>query len=347
MNVSEIAKLANVSKTAVSFALNGKPGISKATRAKILAIISEQGYSSSKLVKMAEQRTDAILLCMGSRTRITTFDPAIAPFFAEFVRVMEKKVNDAGYVLWLKTVVAPDDLSDEKVIQVMRNAAGTILIASDLLKEDVRQLMKHSDRLVVIDSLFPSLDVSCVVQDNYYGANQAAEHLISLGHTNIGYVGTEDRIYNCRQRRQGFEDALLEHDLRPNEKHTFFVNAVTTEATAMLEERLRAVNEWPTAYFTESDYLAIALIHCLQNKKVRVPEDVSVIGYDNIQMSAFMTPALTTVNMPKEPIAEAALSLLMGIIGSADSPRRSIRQIVVPELVLRSTCQRPVWPEEC
>lgn len=340
LKIEDIAKKAGVSKTAVSFALNNKPGISDETRDRILNIVRDYGYAPKVLIKSSEPASDprAVLLLTCSRTEITSVDFGTTPFYTELIRSIEKRVNELGYDLWLRSINIDREFR-EQVSQLFRsrNASGVLLIATDMLAEDVEIVQSINKNVVALDSFFDFLNVDCIVMDNFQGAYSAAEYLVKLGHKNIGYVQSRHRIHNFDMRKAGFESALRRRGVEPGALKVYSV-VPTIEATASeLRPMLENCKELPTAIFAENDYMAIGTVKCLQNMGIKIPEDVSVIGFDNIELSSLITPELTTLDVPKERMAFLAVEKLIYNIEN-NSGYRS-KDILAVNLIERNSCK--------
>ena len=334
--VDEIAKKAGVSKTAVSFALNNKPGISEDTRNNILKIAREEGYfEKNKNQKMSNQN---ILLVMCSKSENSSIGSSNAPFHSELIREIEKSANNLGYNLLLKSLFIEDGKEIEPTFAaVVKNTAGTLAIGTDLLEQDVKMLMGLCDRIVILDSYFETINVNCVVMDNYMGGYKAAARFVELGHVNIGYIESKQRINNFDSRRRGFTDALKDKGITMNKKHTYLVSPSIEETKLELLTTL-STDYLPTAFFAENDYMAIGLLQCLTQRGVKVPDDVSIIGFDDIEIASFTTPELTTIRVFKDEIAQIAVKNIINMI--ENKIKTTVKEIVGVELAVRSSCAR-------
>ena len=341
LKIEDIAKKAGVSKTAVSFALNDKPGISNETKEKILNIVREYGYMPKSLVKSngvsLEYKTILLLSC--SRTEITSVDFSTKPFYAELIRGIEKRVNESGYDLWLKNINIDENFKKEiSTLLSSKSISGILLVATDMHCEDVKFIQQLNKNIVVLDSYFEALDIDCVLMDNFQGAYCAAEYLIKLGHRSIGYIQSVDRIYNFEMRKKGFELALQKECLSLDSDNVYSVVPAIDSVADDIKDVFNVRDDKITALFAENDYIAIGAIKYLQGKGINVPEDISIIGFDDIEMSSVITPELTTLRVPKEKMAIIAVDRLRNKMENEDE-MPNINHIIGVNLTTRKSCK--------
>ncbi len=334
ITIEMIAKKAGVSKTAVSFALNNKPGISEETRNRILRIARSEGYFDKPVSDAAKSKNILLLMC--SRTNITTLDRTTAPFYSELISEVEKSADEAGYHLLLKSLKIEDGKEIAPVFSSLLNdLAGVLVIATDILPEDVKIFAGLSPHIVLLDSLFATINVNCVVMDNYMGGYIAAEHLAQLNHKKIGYVESCHRVYNFDSRKQGFLAGLNQHGLKLDPAHQYCTTPIIDIAKRELSERINPA-DMPTAFFAENDYLAIGLMEGLSKLGLNLPADASVIGFDDIELASFVTPKLTTIRVFKSQMARAAIQKLINQINNDIAI--AAKEIVSIDLIKRGSC---------
>lgn len=339
MKISDIAKLANVSKAAVSLALNNKPGISDETRAKILKIVKDTGYLPKCMVKADQYygKVKSLLFLACTNNDIVSPQYHSAPFFMELIHDLEEQCRTLGYSLSFYTI-GPETLTEEIERLSRENASvGTILLGTNLSDKEVVNILKYQPNLVVLDNYLEYSNVDCIVMDNTYGAYTAGSYLIGLGHKNIGYVQSHTRINNFNLRKRGFGAALSEHDISINECNVFsvppFIESAQTEFKEILRGRKIAM---PSALFCENDYIAIGIIKALQESGYKVPDDISVIGFDNISQATIITPELTTIHVDKMKMASLTIKRLVELIESGGHVKT--KTCITTELIERKSC---------
>jgi DNA-binding LacI/PurR family transcriptional regulator len=344
LKMQDIAKLANVSKSAVSIALSGKPGISKETREKILCLVRETGYFPKSMMK-AEQvygasKTISIIVCTNSGIVLEQYYNQ--PFFMELIHHIDEQARALGYSLLFSSIdILQFDLNINRYIKE-NNANGILLLGTNLNKEQILQVAQIEPHLVVLDTCFEMLDVNFIVMNNAMGAYQAGIHLVGLGHSDIGYVQSNSRMYNFDSRKKGFMSALNEVNLSVPEENLFSISPTMLASQEDFKDQLlqhkKTVGHLPTALFCECDYIAISVNKSLAELGIRVPEDISLIGFDNISETRIVTPELTTIHVDKERMASIAVKKLIDMIENKDTV--TLKSFVDTTFIERNSCQR-------
>lgn len=340
LKIADIAKLANVSKSAVSIALNGKPGISEETRSKILRIVNESGYIPRSMVR-ADQiypATKIIRFVACTNLGIVTNQFDSLPFFTELIRNIEEQCRGYGFSMVFSSIQYAN--FDQEVERLEKEAPsnGIILLGTNLTEDQISRISKYQPNLVVIDTLYETLNVNFVVMNNFMGAYQAGAYLAALGHRHIGYIQSTSRMFNFNERRRGFLAALRAHGITVEQSNFFDVfPAIVSEDEEFKKEIVKRKNHLPTALFCECDYIAITVVKTLLNAGYQVPEDISIIGFDNISEATVITPELSTIHVDREKMAKAAINMLKEMI--TDRNTVSSKCIVDTSLITRKSCE--------
>lgn len=345
MKLDDIAKIANVSKSAVSLALSGKPGISSETRDKILKIVKETGYIPRSMVK-AEQvygSTKKILrFLVFSDTRFIGLQYHKQPFFMELIHYIEEQCKRMGYSLMFSTVDISQFDKDIAKLNDEAEHSGIILLGTNLDKKQMEEIAKSNPNLVVLDTYVHELNVDFVVMNNIMGAYQASTYLVEQGHKHIGYVQSEYRMHNFESRKRGFEKAKEEYGFVSTEKDVFIMSPTVLSSQESfqkeIQNKIAQKETLPTALFCENDYLAISVIKSLHEIGLHVPNDISVIGFDNIKESVVISPELTTVHVDKETLAAKAVEQLIRLIEEKD--RMGIKTVVDTKIIERKSVKK-------
>ncbi|MGN7940329.1 LacI family DNA-binding transcriptional regulator [Virgibacillus sp. 6R] len=341
MKIDDIAKLANVSKSAVSLALNGKNGVSKETRDKIIKIAQEHGYIPRPIIKADQYfQTSSKLLRFVACTNegIVTEHYETMPFFTELINNIDKQIGSNGYSLIVSAISIKNLKEEIARLEQEQKSAGILLLGTNLTPEQINIVSSVQPNLVVLDTCFETLDVNFVVMNNIYGAYQAGKYLIELGHKNIGYVESTTRMYNFDMRRKGFLQALEENDLKIAEHNYFSISPTVITSQEEFKIKIKnQINKLPSALFCEADYMAISVIKSLSELGIQVPNDISIIGFDNIFESQVITPELTTINVKKDRIALLAVEKLIREIDNNENDK--IKLFVDTDLIERNSCK--------
>lgn len=319
MKMEDIAALAGVSKSAVSLAFSGKPGIGQETRERILQVAKENGYLPKTRAAQPEAASKSLTFLVLANSGIVLEQYYQQPFFRELIHYIEVRCRAKGYSLLFTSIDVNAFSSDSHALAEDIRSDGVILLGTNLDRGQIASLAESLPaQLVVLDTCFETLPVHFITINNVMGGYQAGEHLCELGHEHIGYLASNVRISNFDDRRKGFMSALEERGLSIDENDIFSVAPTITSFQEELKNQLAAYQaagrQLPTAFFCECDYIAISAIKTLTDLGFRVPEDTSVVGFDNISEARIVSPELTTVHVEKERMAHLAVDLAIEAI---------------------------------
>lgn len=347
MRMEDIAKLANVSKSAVSFALSGKPGISAETRERILRIANEAGYLPRNRSTGSDKVKATLLFLAFTNTGLVLEQYYQQPFFRELIHFVEDRCRMKGYSLLFSSVNMEHIEQDIESLAATNQSAGVILLGTNLSPAQITSIAEKLPQLVVLDNCYEALPIHFVEINNVMGAYQAANHLYNRGHRSIGYIQSSDRIHNFNMRKRGFLTALQEKGIEVDSNHYFNAAPTILSSQETLKEQIEAFlqsgGQLPSAFFCECDYIAISAIKSLTELGYRIPEDISIVGFDNITESVIVSPELTTIHVEKETMAQIAVDLLIDSIEQGTSSRVKVKTLVDTRFVERKSTQ--VHPE--
>ena len=330
--IADVALRAGVSKGAVSFALNGRPGVSPATRRRILGAADELGWRPNLRARaLPARRAYAIGLVVARPARLLASDP----FFAAFIAGVELELAERDLALVLQ-VAADRDAEAAGYRRLAADGRVDGVLLTDVLADEPRVDLLSDLGLPAVtlgrpdrDSPFPA-----VVEDDASGIQAAVDHLVGLGHERIGHVAGPDHFIHGRRRRLAWREAVESHGLVPGPmRRTDFSPTSGAKATTSL---LRLADP-PSAIVYASDLLAIAGVGAAQRLGRTVPGDLSVTGFDDTLMSAHVSPSLTTVHVDAVAWGRVATVTLLRLVteGSADdvpmpAPRLVVRDSTAP-----------------
>lgn len=342
MKMEDIARLAGVSKSAVSLALSGKPGIGAETRTRIVQIAEQNGYRLRTRAEGSEPDGSSLRFLAFTNSGIVLEEYYKQPFFMELIHHIEEKCRSLGYSLLFSSV----DIGrfEQEIGPILDEPkAGVILLGTNLTREQIALIADRQPHLVVLDTCFETLPVHFVVMNNVMGAYQAASHLLDLGHRRIGYVQSSSRMHNFDARRRGFALALEERGLSIDGCRAFAMSpSILSSQPAFVRqvEDCRAQDgALPTAVFCECDYMAISAMKSFAELGIRVPDDIAVVGFDNIAESVIVTPELATVHVEKEKMAQLAVELLAQSI--REEVPYTMKAVVDTRFIARGSCMPP------
>jgi DNA-binding LacI/PurR family transcriptional regulator len=328
-----VATLAGVSRTTVSFVLNNVPGvkISEETRQRVLDAARELNYYPTAAARsLASGKTRRIGLVLGEGQKRLPADA----FLPTFLQGITASIHQRGYLLVLQ--LAEDIPSHEAYIRLIREQQVDGLILSGPRADDPLLAELADDHFpMILHGRTDGCELPCVDVDNKAGGYQAVTHLIGLGHRRIGFISNAPLSYSgARDRFAGYKQALTEHDI-PLEGSLVCTAAFLPETGQAAMEELLALSEQPTAVFVASDVVAIGALSAIQNSGLRVPEDMAVVGFDDIFLAAHTRPPLTTIRVPAYGLGWTAAEILLALIEGEEGVASVTLET---DLVIRDSC---------
>ncbi len=329
--IEDVAKLAGVSIATVSRAIRTPEKVAESTRKKVTAAIARTGYTANAMAQnLRMQRSQMVMVLTNSISD---------PNFPGMLTGLEKVANDRGYGLLIGNTEG-QIANEEKYLRFLSTgmADGLILLTGHLPVAGWPQQMNAKiPPLVAAAHPVTHADVSYVGVDDAHASKKAAEYLISLGHTRIAYVSGAQGDVVSELRHQGYCAALAEAF---DESSFWKVQGNgTSEGGRAAIERLFIKDNLPTAFFCYNDDTAIGVISALRSRGCRVPEDFSVIGFDDIPFANNISPALTTIRQPRSQIGEIAMTHLLDHLPGREIPLESA--LLHGDLIVRNSCSTP------
>ncbi|WFA10406.1 LacI family DNA-binding transcriptional regulator [Tissierella sp. Yu-01] len=322
MTIKEIAEMANVSSATVSKILNGKDQyISEGTRKKVLEIVEKEGYIPNAIAKSLKIKS--------TKTLGIIIPDVMNLFFSELARGIEDAAERMGYSVILCN--SDNKVSkEERYIQVLQEKMvdGIILTASE--QSVSRSLKRRNTPMVLLDrDILIDSDVGRIIVDNEEGAYNATKYLINKGCKNVGFISSEQINKSSGQRLKGYENALLDNNFDVDEEKIYLQN-YTIETGYKGTMNLLEKNKLD-GICCGNDLIAIGAIQALKEKNIKVPEEVRIIGFDDIQISQFVDPPLTTIKQPIYEMGEEAVKMLIFIIEGEGVGRTKVLKTTLVE----------------
>lgn len=343
MTIHELAQLANTSAATVSLALNGRPGVNAETRARILALAEEYGYSarrksnhalSGKIIRL-------IAVTKPSTSNIHNFRTS---FFAEIINCIQARCSELGYMMVYSIVSHHDFLTAIRESEAAQPCVGAIILATYLEDSELAALRNLPFPFVLLDRTSGFYNYNSVFINNYAGAYSAVSELAQNGHTHLGYVCSLSGVSNMAERKRGFFDAIAHYGLEFHQEDMLACNSYIADGVDLLGRQLRSLTSLPSAFFCENDYNALTLISALNSIGVSVPADVSVIGFDNVPECIMTTPRLTTIQVDRQLLAEAAINRLHDVLNTQNKSGTQSIQVNTTLIRRASVRANPVSP---
>ena len=316
ITAKELATKLHLSEAAVSLALNDKPGVSRATRQRVIDAAREYGFDFTRkgIAAMGKKGTICFAICKKSGAVVSD-----TPFFS----VLTDGINLGCRRMQYDCVVRylyDDDIDDHIYTLESSHFSGVILLATEIDENTLKRFSRISLPIVVLDAYFEKLDFNFVLINNIQGAFTATEHLIKQRRAQPGYLRSDYWISNFDQRADGFYKAIRANGMSTSKSP---VLRLTPSQEGAYEDmkRLLANGEKPAdCYFADNDLIAFGVVMALKEAGYRIPEDVAIVGFDDIPACEYMIPQLTTIQVPKLFMGETAAQRIIQLIELKNSP---------------------------
>jgi DNA-binding LacI/PurR family transcriptional regulator len=328
--IYDVARLAGVSTATVSRALNNTAPIAPATRTAIDDAVAQLGYRPNPIARsLVTKSTQTIALLLPDITN---------PFYAQLVSGIQQLMLARGQTMLLCTTEG-DPEQEARYLRVLRakHVDGALVDGLVLPPEQIAAFVEDGFPIVCLDRDVHSPTIPLVQVDNRLGARLATEHLLALGHTRIAHVsGTHERI--SEERLAGYRSALADAGIAPDPAFVaaghFTEQGGHAAMGALLESGIRF-----TAVFCANDLSAMGALNAILSSGRRVPSDLSIVGFDDLRLSPYTSPPLTTIHQPAVQIAQHATELLLGLIEGRHP--KTLHHLFPPSLVVRGSTAPP------
>ncbi len=313
----DIANELGISTTAVSLALNNKPGVSEETRSKVFELYRSQMYAvnpQSAEVSMSRIEHEPILLVIHKKHGEIINDN---PFFSDLIATIEQELMSQSFPLRILHFLPGQNLTEFRNTIKTISCSGIILVATEMDSTDLDYYKSINKPLVLLDSSFDFEHYDSVSINNKDAILQGMEYLYEMGHRNIGYLKSATPINNFEHRFDGFQKGLKHFAIEDNFHPVISLHCSMEQAYQEMKSYLNQAGSnlhLPTAFMSDLDYIAIGAIRALKEKSIRIPEDVSILGFDDIQACVMITPALSTIRVNRYDIGKLAVNRLLQLV---------------------------------
>lgn len=332
--ILDVARRAGVSKGAVSFALNGRPGLAPATRDRILVAARELEWQPSPRARaLSHSRSFALGLVMSRPPALLGADP----WFAQFLAGIESTLAGQGMALVLQVVGADPAVEEASYRRLAAEDRVDGVFLTDLRVQDPRftLLVQLDLPAIAVGRPIGACPFPAVMDDDRTGVAEAVAHLLALGHTRIAYVGGTDGYVHTASRRQAWRGALEAAGVAPGPD---LVGDFTGPGGAAATRALLTLPDRPTAVVYANDLMAVAGMSVALSQGLTLPDDLSVVGFDDVPLAAHVVPALTTVRQDAEAWGRAAAQALLTLASGEPVDDLSLAP---SQLVVRSSSSPP------
>ncbi|MEJ5283442.1 MAG: LacI family DNA-binding transcriptional regulator [Brevinematales bacterium] len=351
INSKEIAKIAGVSRSTVSRVINNYPNVPQRTKEKVLKVIREYNYRpnfSAKVLSGKKTNTIGIFVVSLNPQGENTFKVNLFQnfYFGNTVDALIDISNANGYYSLVQIIYKKDGVSKLVDIFAENRFDGGIIIGLDRKDPVVFEVAKvglpfvliHYDEEYLLKNLPEKSKVGLVNSMDYEAGRQATEYLISLGHRQIGFISGRFTNYSTFERWRGYLEIMKKHSLEI--KKEFFIRGdYLLYKTEMELNKLIKTGNLPTAFVVCNDDMALITINVLKSNGIKVPDDVSVISFDNNSLSEYSSPPLTTFKLPVYEMSERAFNIITKLIDSGKYQEKTFIYNMPMPLIHRESCK--------
>jgi LacI family transcriptional regulator len=347
MKSEEIAKIAGVSRSTVSRVINNYSNVPDETRKKVLKVIEKYNYQPNTSARvLAGKKNDTIGLF------IVSIADAENPnrlynnnYFTQFVDAVVECASARGYYILVNIIYCESDYNRVSEVFLQKRIDGGIVIGTEREADVLINVSKKGYPVALIDYDAEEIKKSNSANDNliiisskdYDGTAEAIEYLINLGHTDIGLIAGRLSTYSGKQRYEAYFDTMKKHGLKVEQDFVLRGDFIKSK-TASEVKRLINSGKLPTAIFSSNDDMAITAIELFDENNIRVPEDISIIGFDNIPLSSLIKPALSTISTPVYDIVKKTVDEL---ISNIKRDRKGFSSYSYPtKMIIRESCKK-------
>ncbi|MDO4331085.1 MAG: LacI family DNA-binding transcriptional regulator [Eubacteriales bacterium] len=337
ITIYDIAREAQVSPATVSRVLTGRATVKAETKEKIEALIRQYDFKPNALAKSLRETKSRVIGMI-----LIDF---VNPFYAMLLSVCENEARKRGYSLIVSCTVGKIELEDKYLDQMYEQRVGAIIEVGGGVDERVtnEKFVEHVNRIansipIIITGRLDGADCYQVNLDEMKAAELAVEHLISLGHKRIAYIGGNNNVKSTMEKRSRYIQLLQKNGIPVRNEYILDSTTYDSEGGYACMENFFSLDPMPTALIAINDYAAAGIIRAIYEKGLRIPEDISVVSFDNTYISRLYHPQLTSVNYNFEVFGKKIIDVAIGAMNKKKMKRNSL---ISPSLIVRGSCCPP------
>lgn len=331
--IKQVAEFTGVSPSTVSLVLNGKGEISGVTRSRVLEAVSSLNYTPR--APKGRINTSKTIKFLKIAKHGHTVNRDHSHFISDYIDGMSSEATSRGYKL---QVLSYENVTTNDITEILTNSDATavIILGTELTLDDIAEIQKLRLPTVFIDSFYDHIDASFVDMNNCDAVYTVLTHLKDLGFSKIGFVGSETKTRNFALRKEAFFKNMDYLGLPVNQDHILSIGSTLASAYDESVKALSKRDSIAEAYFCANDVMAYGFTKALKEKGYCIPKDVSIVGFDNLPMSATLDPSLTTIDVSKRKIGSMAVTVLDELL-NAEEALPAVKVQVGAKLVVRAS----------
>jgi len=330
--IKDVAKEAGVSIATVSRIVNDIPGqYNEKTKKRVVQTIEKLNYQPNAIARSLRNR----------KTRTIGFAvPGLQPFFAEVLEGVQSVARKKGYSIVLCNTDYDPKQEEAYVVNLLEGRVDGVIFTSGVMQDEhILRLKEEGIPIVLIEKFMQNSDIPAVVIDNLSAAKKGVKHLLSLGHRKIGYISAPLELLSLRERFEGYKQALLESRVPYDSSVVYIEKTIKKEdlrSGYKIMKRILQQGNFPKVFFIVSDTLAIGAIKAIKDFGMKVPDDIAIVGFDDIDIASFSDPPLTTMVQPKYQMGAKGMETLIKVMSGVKLRKKEIRLGV--EIAVRGSC---------
>lgn len=331
ITAKELAKKLNLSAAAVSMALNGKPGVSTQTRKMIIEEAHNHGFDFSK-IKEIKKETGTICFIIFRKHGTIVND---TPFFKTLSDSIAEHCKNQGYKLNTHHLFDYTDINDQLKSMVTSDTMGIILLGTEMQNPDFYPFSNINLPIVLLDSYFSSSKIDSILINNVEGAYEGTNHLIKKYQAQPGYMHSSYSIYNFEERADGYFKGLRLSGMSKSKSIIHLLSPTVEGAYADMKNIIDQKEPLARSYFADNDLIAFGAMKALKEAGYKIPEDIAIIGFDNMPLCTYIEPNLSSINVPIKYMGQIAVNRLIHVC--QNKKHYSIKLEVNTNIILRET----------
>ncbi len=318
MRSKDIAKIAGVSRSTVSRVVNNYSNVPEKTRKKVMKIVDEYGYTPNSSARILAGKAGKTIGVFVTEVQASDKRSVIkaSGYFSQFISYIIYEADKYDYNVLVSIINDKKDFNNVKKIFLNKTISGGIFIGEKQETPEIKELIKKKCKIGLVDQKQTECLKNSVIvnSDDFKGAYKATEYLIQNGHKRIMHLSGDLKKNSGKEREKGYEEALKDYNMEI--KKEYILNGDFTEESGYIQTKAKfdKLEQKPTAIFVSSDSMAIGAIKALNELGYKIPEDISIIGYDNIELSKYTNPRLSTVDVGMGKMAKTMVFNLVNLI---------------------------------
>ncbi|MFP4697943.1 MAG: LacI family DNA-binding transcriptional regulator [Eubacteriales bacterium] len=343
INASDIAKIAGVSRSTVSRVINNYGNVTEETREKVLEVIKKFNYVPHASAQMLAGKKSIIigLFIIDTKDEKDYNKMTTSTYFSPFTNAVIDEANKRHYKILISIINNKQDFKNAKTLFYNKTISGGIFIGNNNNEIHIKEIINNGFKVAIIEQETGLKSFSeCIIvnSDSFWGAYKSTKYLIDLGHKKIAHICGDMKHLTASLKLKGYKQAIIDSGIEIDED-LIFLGDYTGESGYIIAKEI-AKSKKPTAIFVANDGMTIGVYKAFKELGIRIPEDISIIGFDNIEIARYLQPSLTTVKVPFFEMAHLASKNLFQAIENKNRLDSCTTYNVPVKMIIRDSCMK-------